>query len=410
MSWPEQAGQSQRATVRVERGAFAPPCPMQEGDSAQPGALDLGGRLVLPPLIDPHVHMDKTYTRQRLGALQPGLLNAISAMRADQDMHWSHADLTARSERALNQAYQAGTRLIRSHVDWSEPTEIPLAWSLLAEQRARWQHKIRLQRVALVPLGILEDIHKASFIVQQVAASTDAAMGAFIHSSNFNASAMRNLVELAAEWRVDLDLHIDEELSRESKGLECLLDVLEARTEPFCGRIVCGHLCSLANKEYHYAVGLLERAAKQPITFLMLPTSNLFLQDAHPGHTPRKRGLTLLKEAHARGINCLLGSDNVQDAFYPFGNYDPVEILRLGVLSAHLEDAFDTWSQAICSTIGLDGQLASSNKEPTQEWILFDTDSPWCWPSDLKRIRLHIGTCPIATTLFYPHDTPWSRS
>ena len=69
------------------------------------------------------------------------------------------------------------------------------------------------------------------------------------------------------------------------------------------------------------ALKTLDAAARAPITIVSLPITNLLLQDAVAGRTPRQRGITLVKEARARGIPLLLGSDNVQDPFCAVGTF-----------------------------------------------------------------------------------------
>jgi len=44
-----------------------------------------------------------------------------------------------------------------------------------------------------------------------------------------------------------------------------------------------------------------------------------------------------LKKARAAGMDVMLGSDNVRDAFYPYGDYDPLAILRLAAPVCHVE-------------------------------------------------------------------------
>ncbi|STS83178.1 putative cytosine deaminase [Klebsiella pneumoniae] len=73
--------------------------------------------------------------------------------------------------------------------------------------------------------------------------------------------------------------------------------------------------------------------------------TNLLLQDATFGRTPRQRGITLLHEAQAAGVATLLGCDNVQDAFCPAGSYDPLDTLACGLFSAQLSDLFDRQSR-----------------------------------------------------------------
>ena len=41
------------------------------------------------------------------------------------------------------------------------------------------------------------------------------------------------------------------------------------------------------------------------------------------------------------GVNVCIATDNVADAFYPYGSYDLIETFGLGVQVAHLPDAAD---------------------------------------------------------------------
>lgn len=51
----------------VEEGKFTAIAPHIEADAAE--TIDLGGRLVVPPYVDPHLHLDYVYTaRVRLCA------------------------------------------------------------------------------------------------------------------------------------------------------------------------------------------------------------------------------------------------------------------------------------------------------------------------------------------------------
>ena len=143
-----------------------------------------------------------------------------------------------------------------------------------------------------------------------------------------------------------MDLHCDEELNPQAEGLATTAALL--REIGFSGRVVCGHTCALAAQPEAQALATLDAVAAAPITMVSLPTTNLLLQDAQTGRTPRWRGLTLVKEARARGIPLLISTDNVQDAFCRAGSFDPVEALAVGALAAQFEHPFDEWSDTIC--------------------------------------------------------------
>ncbi|ERH61738.1 hypothetical protein N172_12790 [Pantoea dispersa EGD-AAK13] len=335
-NWPMQGHQPQLATLHFHpEGLKFAPC---EGACAD--YLPLNGALVLPALIEPHAHLDKTFTFERSPARQPGLLAAISAMHQDR-VHWSREDLQQRAEQALRWAVGSGVGVLRTHVDWFSP-EAPLAWQVIGEL----QHPLcRIERVALAPLSFFARQDDAQHIAAQVAVSGPGALlGGFIHSSNWDAVAFANLLHAAEQWQLDIDLHIDEELNADAQGMRWLANYLQQH--PFSGQITCSHSCALSQQED--ALQILDRLALHRVTLIALPLTNLLLQDAVPDRTPRQRGLTLVKEAQARGLSLLLGADNVQDAFCPLGSYDPLDTLFSGVLSLQLGSAFDEASQLIC--------------------------------------------------------------
>ena len=98
------------------------------------------------------------------------------------------------------------------------------------------------------------------------------------------------------------------------------------------------------------------------IHLVALPTTNLYLQGAWDA-TPVPRGITRLREAAAAGLRPALATDNVQDAFYPYGSYDLLEAFALGVQVAHLTPVADwldsiTVSPARALQLPWDGRLA----------------------------------------------------
>lgn len=112
---------------------------------------------------------------------------------------------------------------LRSHVDWFT-ADAPDAWQEIARLDTVG---LTLERVALVPLPLFREPAQAEAIARTVANSGERCLlGGFIHSSNWDATAMENLLYSAARWDLDLDLHIDEELSEVSQGLTWLADHL----------------------------------------------------------------------------------------------------------------------------------------------------------------------------------------
>jgi len=294
---------------------------------------------VLPRPVDPHVHLDKTFLWPRAKPPAPGLFPAIEATLADR-ADWTAEDIRARAGRALAEASAAGTRALRTHVDWNEPG-VPLAWDVLGEMAA--DAPLHIQRAPLVPLDLLGDANLGPPIAAHVAATGDGVLGSFIYRNAGLAAKLARVFELADAHGLRLDFHVDEGLEAEAQGFDEIVRL--AARHDMAGRVLCGHACALSIRPADEVAGVLDRAAKAGVALCVLPPTNLWLQDGQHGRTPRLRGLAPLQEARAAGVEVMFGADNVADPFYPFGCYDPLETLRLACVAAHLDPA--DWIEAI---------------------------------------------------------------
>jgi cytosine/creatinine deaminase len=108
-----------------------------------------------------------------------------------------------------------------------------------------------------------------------------------------------------------------------------------------------------------------------------------------PGAHPPPAGSGPLQELHAAGVELVLATDNVRDPFYPYGVYDPLEALRLGVIAGHLDPAI--WAAAITTTpaqaLGLDPPKIVEG-QPANFMLIEGRD--WAGAISNPRTRRHI--------------------
>jgi cytosine deaminase len=246
-------------------------------------------RTVIPLLVEPHVHLDKAFTIRRARAEKPGLFGAIEAMAADK-ANWTAEDLRTRIAAGMHEAWQAGCRAIRSHIDWNEPA-VPLAWDIAAEVAQDWADRMPLIRSSLSPIDLVGDPDHGPAIAQRVARDGQV-LGAFIYRHPALETRIPFVFDLAEKHGLMLDFHVDEGLEVEATGLDLI--VAEAARRNMGDRVLCGHACSLAIRSD--APAMIDRLAQSGVALTVMPTTNLYLQDMTPGRSPRLRGLA---PAHA---------------------------------------------------------------------------------------------------------------
>ncbi|MEM7722070.1 MAG: amidohydrolase family protein [Pseudomonadota bacterium] len=324
-------------------------------------------RIVLPGLVEAHVHLDKCHTVERCTDVGGDLAAASAAQMRDKAL-WTEEDLRTRAERGLAELITSGCRVVRTHLDWATgpgQPERPLAWDILGEiADAALAQGITLQRAALTSIDEMADVASAEAVARHVARS-GGALGSFVLHHNNRVEGLRNLFILADRFGLALDFHVDEGLDPSLDGLELIADV--AAEIGFEGPVLCGHACSLASRSLEDVARIGDKLAARGIAVAALPATNLYLQGRRPG-TPDRRGLTRLHELAARGVEIVIGTDNVRDAFCPVGRHDPVHSLSLAVLVGHLDPPFGQQLSTITSNarraLGLppltvDGAVAS---------------------------------------------------
>jgi cytosine deaminase len=91
----------------------------------------------------------------------------------------------------------------------------------------------------------------------------------------------------------------------------------------------------MAAWEDDYAAAVIARAASARVMVATNPPTNLMLQGRGDGE-PRRRGIPRIKELLAAGVVVGAGQDCVDDAFYPFGSADPLQVALIVAHAAQL--------------------------------------------------------------------------
>ncbi|WP_248306800.1 cytosine deaminase [Bosea sp. AAP35] len=343
--------------IAVEEGRIGSILPAGTESVADGPVVDLDGGIVLPRLVDAHVHLDKGHIWPRRPNPDGSFMGALNSVMADREANWSIVDVRARMDFGLRCAFAHGTAALRTHID-SLGKQIGITWPVLADLRAEWAGRIAIQGSPLFGIQFALDENHMRDVVAAVRAHGDGLFGCVSYMIPELDAALDVIFRTAIENGFDLDFHVDETNDPAARSLEHIADA--AIRHRFTGRILAGHCCSLALQAPDVEARIVAKVREAGIAVVSLPMCNMYLQDRQPGRTPRWRGVTALHELKAAGVPVMIASDNTRDPFYAYGDLDLIEVLREGTRILQLDHAGGDWADAVARTpasiMGLDGK------------------------------------------------------
>jgi cytosine/creatinine deaminase len=294
----------------------------------------------LPGLVNLHAHADRAYTVQ---SFRPRSFADALAAAGQARAAFTAADVQARATRLLERSVGHGVTRIRTHTDVDPIVELRSMEGVLAAKQAM-AGKIDVDVIAFsTSRNDLADPYAALRLSDAIGMGADL-IGASLNSSADPPRALAVLLDLAERFGLPVDIHLDEHLEPHQMLAGTVADAIIARG--LQGRVTLSHLCVLAALNPKIASELIKKLARAEVTVVALPETNLFLQDRGDS-SPIRRGVTLVRELLAAGVKVRLGTDNVRDWFFPFGDADMLDTARFAAVTAHLDDEAELIA-AIC--------------------------------------------------------------
>lgn len=341
--------------------------------------IDAAGMLTSPAFIDPHIHLDKVLIADELRPNVSGTLQEAIELTWERKRKYTVADIKRRAGEVIQMAALNGTTRMRTHVDVDTIGKLTPLKGLLATRR-EYRRLMDIQIVAFPQEGILRDPGTEELLYKAMSLDADL-VGGMPHHERSHAEAKRHIdiaFEVARDFDADIDMHVDETDDPNSRTLEYLAE--KTLAEGYQGRVTAGHTCALAAYPDDYARKVIEKVKRANLNMITNPATNLVIQ-GRGDRQPIRRGITRVKELLAAGVNVTFGQDCVNDAFYPFGRADMLEVALITAHAAHLsapaevETVFKMMTTNAARTIGVQRDYGIGVGK-TADIVILDAASP----------------------------------
>ncbi|WP_221436247.1 cytosine deaminase [Aeromonas caviae] len=293
-------------------------------------ARELDGEqgLVIPPFIEPHIHLDTTQTAGEPSWNLSGTLFEGIERWAERKALLTHEDVKQRAIQTLKWQIANGIQFVRTHVDVSDPNLVAL--KAMLEVREEMKEWVELQIVAFPQEGILSYPNGKALLEEALKLGADV-IGAIPHfefTREYGVESLYYVFELAEKYQVLVDVHCDEIDDEQSRFIETLATLAYERG--IGHRVTASHTTAMHSYNGAYASRLFRLLRMADINFVANPLVNIHLQGRFDTY-PKRRGITRVKEMLEANINVCFGHDDVFDPWYPMGTANMLQVLHMGL-------------------------------------------------------------------------------
>lgn len=342
-----QATETELCHLWLEDGRIRKIQKAEEAVPARMGVRDAGGALALPAFVEMHAHLDKTLLGEPWKPLRKAgsLLERLEAEKSVQaEAKLPTAD---RAEQLLARLQASGVTRIRTHADLYPEAGLRY-FEAVQQVLETYRGRLASEIVAFPQHGLLRS--DASELVKEALRQGARYVGGVDPAGvdgKIEASLQR-MVELAVEFGAGIDLHLHDPGHLGTYTLQRLAALTEEAG--LQGKVWVSHAYALGDIPEPEAERLAEQLSQAGIGII---TS-----------VPISRRMPPVPLLHRKGVRVSVGSDNVFDAWSPFGSGDLLE--RAGLLAQRFGRQTE---RALAETLGfVTGGVTPLDAAGNRQW------------------------------------------
>lgn len=288
--------------------------------------IDARGMLVSESFVNPHLHLCKVFTLQKMdeeamkdyhGAGMGKAMTAIELARRVKEKY-DQSWILPNVRKAVAQAGIYGCTHIRAFADVDTKAKLEGVKALL-QAREEFKDVVDVQAVAFAQDGILREPGAAELMHEAMALGADVAGGIpWIEYTDADIlEHVRIVFDLAVEFDKDVSMLVDDAGDAGLRSLEAM--ALETIRRGWQGRALAHHARAMALYPTPYF---------QKVSALLKKAQMGVVSDPHTGPLHAR-----VRELLENGNLVCLGQDDISDAYYPFGRNNMLEV---AFLASHL--------------------------------------------------------------------------
>ena len=315
------------ADIGVAAGRIAAVEPTLDAEAP---VLDAEGCLVIPGLVETHLHLDKACIMDRCRAVEGTLAEAVRETAAAKQ-GFTAADVHARGLRVLEGCIAHGTTRIRTHVEL-DPGIGMAGFEGVAALARDYAWAVDLELCVFPQEGLLNRPGTEALLREGLRRGART-VGAAPYTDTDPRGQIDRVFALAREFDAEIDMHLD--LAETLDGMQAEYVCRKTEEYGWGGRVAIGHATQMSLLPPPEFAALAARLAGAGVAVTVLPATDLYLMGRRQGHAV-PRGVVKAEGLRAAGVTCSLSTNNVLNPFTPYGDGSLVRMANLYANVCHV--------------------------------------------------------------------------
>ncbi|WP_367111450.1 amidohydrolase family protein [uncultured Psychrobacter sp.] len=302
---------------------------------------DAKGNFVCSGFFESHIHLDKACILDRC-SVQEGTLQEAVEETGKAKEGFTEQDVFERASKVIEMAIKKGTVGLRTFVETDEKTELR-SFEAIKRAQDKYAFAIDIEICAFAQSGLTTK-PKTQELLQQALEQGANLLGGCPYKDDNPDQHIEMIFDLAEKFDVDVDFHLDFDLDPEDSSIPKVHK--ETIKRGYQGRVSIGHVTKLSamdKMKRGEMAGLLKQAG---ITLIVLPATDVYISgSSYESLIPR--GMVNANQFAELGINTAISSNNILNAFTPYGDASLVRMANMYANIAQLStddeltDTFD---------------------------------------------------------------------
>ena len=325
-------GELVNVDIAVEGKTIAAIAPALAADGPE---LKAEGCLVVPGLIETHIHLDKTCILDRCRIEEGTVAEAVRETAAAK-RGFTVEDVYARGQQTLERCISHGTMRMRTHVELDPG--IGLIGLEAVEQLVRGYAWAIDVEICVFPQEGMTNYPGTEELLIEGLRRGARAIGAVPYFDTDPRAQIDRIFAIARDFDAEIDMHLD--LAETTQNMQ--IEYVCRKTEEFGrgGRVAVGHVTQMSLLPPDRFGKIATRLANAGVAVTILPSTDLHLMGRSHDHAV-PRGVVPAEPLRKAGVTCSISTNNVLNPFTPYGDGSLIRMANLYANVCHVSRPAD---------------------------------------------------------------------